>query len=199
MPTQQELLAQVRSLLSQLEAQLPSAPVPPEASAKLAWGAKVSPTFRARIIWTAEQIKIDPNWLMASMAFETGRTFSAKVKNPGSSATGLIQFMEGTAKALGTTTAALAGLSAEDQIRWVYEYFKPLAGKLKSLEDTYMAILFPRAIGQPLSYKMFVSGDANYFANRGLDTDRDGAVTKAEAAAKVLAMLAEGLEEGNVG
>lgn len=195
--TNQELINEIRSLLSKLEAQLQS-PTTPSADTRLAWGAKVSSVFRDRILWTAEEIRINPNWLMACMAFETGRTFSPSVKNPGSSATGLIQFMAATAKNLGTSTEALRLMTAEDQIRWVYEYFKPYAGKLNSLEDTYMAILYPKGIGQPLDYRLFVEGDRNYFANRGLDTNRDGSVSKAEAAAKVVAMLAEGLREENV-
>jgi hypothetical protein len=49
---------------------------------------------------------------MACMAFEKGETFSPCVKNPGSSATGLIQFMSSTAKSLGTTTNDLCKMSA---------------------------------------------------------------------------------------
>ena len=64
----------------------------------LAWGAKVSPEFREKVRSIAARIGTEPSSLMACIAFETGRTFSPKARNPGSSATGLIQFMANTAK-----------------------------------------------------------------------------------------------------
>src|SRR5690349_113325 len=77
----------------------------------LCWGAKVSADFRASVLWIEEQGVVKADWLMACMAFETGLTFSPSVRNPASSATGLIQFMDATAKGLDTTTQALAKLS----------------------------------------------------------------------------------------
>ena len=73
-----------------LLAEAPPAVVVPGVT-PLAWGAKVSPLFRERIRTTGRDFNLDPNWLMACMAFETGRTFSPSVKNPGSTATGLIR------------------------------------------------------------------------------------------------------------
>jgi soluble lytic murein transglycosylase-like protein len=96
----------------------------PSIERKVAWGAKVSPVFKARILWTAEALGCDPNDLMACIAWESGETFRADIKNAaGSGATGLIQFMPSTARGLGTTTALLAKMTPEDQIRSVYEYF----------------------------------------------------------------------------
>lgn len=196
--------AAITSLLKALDAE----PAPVEAtgviapdtpSRPIAWGAKVSDAFRRRIWWTCQQIAIDPDWLMSCIAFETGETFSPSVKNAaGSSATGLIQFMPATALALGTSVEALAALSAEDQIVWVYRYFRPYAGRLHSLADTYMAILLPSAIGKPDDAPLF-SGGVAYRQNSGLDTNRDGKVTKIEAAAKVLQKLAKGRKPENMG
>jgi hypothetical protein len=137
---------------------------------------------------------------MACMAWESGRSFSASVKNmAGSGATGLIQFMSSTAKGLGTTTAALALMSAEDQLNFVYRYFRPYAGKLKSLSDVYMVILWPKAVGQPDDYVLFQgTGSVAYRQNAGLDTNKDAKVTKAETAAKLYAMRAEGLKPENM-
>jgi hypothetical protein len=154
----------------------------------LCWGQKVSPEFRNRLIqlcrrheWTNDHA----NWLMAAMAFESGETFSPSIKNAaGSGATGLIQFMPSTAKGLGTTTADLAKMSAVDQLFYVEQYFKPYAKRIKSLPDMYMAILLPKYIGRPDESVLF-SGGIAYRQNSGLDTDRDGVVTKLEAAAKV--------------
>ena len=130
---------------------------------------------------------------MACMAFETGRTFSPSIKNPGSSATGLIQFMASTAIGLNTTVDALAKMSAVEQLDYVARYFEPYRGRLKTLADTYMAILWPAGVGKPDDHPIFGGGSPAYLANKGLDANKDGNVTKAEAAAKVAAMLAEGL------
>lgn len=166
----------------------------------LAWGARVSSEFRRRVIGIASLLQLDPSWLMACMAFETGRTFDPAIRNAaGSGATGLIQFMPSTARRLGTTTDALAAMTAEEQLAWVELYFREFAGRLHSLDDTYMAILWPRAVGQPADYAIATSAEGNtYLQNRGLDVDADGRITKAEAAAKVQRLLDEGLQPGNV-
>lgn len=174
----------------------------PTQMSKIAWGAKVSPTFKARILWTADALGCDVNWLMACMAWESAETFSAKVKNAaGSGATGLIQFMPSTAKALGTTTQKLAAMSAEDQIKFVYEYFRPYAGRLNNLGDVYMAILWPKAVGQPDHFVLFdrAKTPTTFRQNAGLDVNKDGLVTRAECLVKVNEKLAKGLLPENLG
>jgi hypothetical protein len=134
------------------------------------------------------------------MAFESGETFSPSVRNAaGSGATGLIQFMPSIATMLGTTTAALARMTAERQLDYVARYFEPYKGRLRTIEDVYMAILWPAAIGKPLDHVLFAAPRRTYQQNRGLDRDRDGAVTKREAAAAVTAKLAKGLRAGYAG
>lgn len=165
---------------------------------KLAYGNKVDAPFARRVIEISQALGIDPSHLMACMAFETGETFSPAIKNPNSSATGLIQFMAATAKNLGTTTAALAAMSAVEQLDYVHKYFKPWKGKMADYADVYMAILWPRGIGKSLDYALFVRGEKAYAANKGLDKDKNGYVTKREAAAKVLEKLNKGLSPGYV-
>ena len=168
----------------------------------LAWGARVSQAFRDQVRTIASNLGCDPDHLMASMAFETGETFSPSIRNgAGSGATGLIQFMPSTAQALGTTTTDLAAMSAEQQLAYVEKYFAPFKGRLATLEDVYMAILWPRAVGQPNSFVLFTrSGNAKiYQQNAGLDRDGDGNVTKQEAASVVTAKLAKGRQATNAG
>lgn len=169
----------------------------------IAWGAKVSQTFRDRVWWISDTLTgaqgglFDPNNLMACMAFESAETFSADIKNAaGSGAVGLIQFMPTTAAELGTTTAKLAAMTAEDQLNFVYKYFRAAIktrGPILTLEDTYMAILLPSAVGKPNSTPLFTGGVA-YRQNAGLDTNKDGVVTKFEAANLVRAKLDRGLK-----
>jgi hypothetical protein len=138
------------------------------------------------------------------MAFESAETFSPSVLNgAGSGAVGLIQFMPSTAAALGTSTEALAKMTAENQLDFVRQYFAPQRGRLQSLDDVYMAILWPGAIGKPNDFVLFDKSDTahpkRYIQNAGLDFNGDGKVTKAEAAARVRAMLDKGLKPENAG
>ena len=164
----------------------------------LAWGKAVTPEFRKKVF----QICDDFGWsqgqashLMACMAFETGRTFSPSVKNPSSSATGLIQFMGATARGMGTSTYKLSRMSAVEQLDWVKKYFKPYHQRIRSLEDMYMAILWPRGVGKVTEYVLWKTGTRTYAVNRGLDKNRDGRVTKREAADKVREQLELGMTD----
>jgi hypothetical protein len=167
--------------------------------AQLAWGKKVSAAFRARVRMLAADLLMDhegPSKLMSCMAFETNETFAANIKNAaGSGAVGLIQFMPATARHLGTTVEELEKLTPEDQLHYVRLYFNPYRGRLRTLSDVYMAILWPAAIGKPDDYVLFAqsSRPVTYRQNLGLDINRDTVITKAEAAAKVELKMVKGL------
>lgn len=177
------------------------------ARSPIAWGGQIKrqlggeagEEFIQGVIWLAGDLGFHPDHVTTWMAFETGRTFDPAVKNPGSSATGLIQFMRKTAVGLGTTVEALAGMSAIKQLNYVYKYLKPFKGRIKDVIDGYLSILFPAAIGKGLSDSVFVQGDSNYAANAGLDANKDHIVSKAEVGARITAMLAEGLKPENIG
>ena len=168
----------------------------------LCWGARVSPAFRNHVRLIADRVEVDPDYLMACMAFETGRTFDPTIRNAaGSGAVGLIQFMPSTAAALGTSSEALAALTAPEQLEFVGKYFRPNAGRLHTLSDVYMAILWPGAIGKPEGWVLFDQADAahpkRYLQNAGLDFNHDGKITKAEATAGPARQLDAGLRPGN--
>jgi hypothetical protein len=170
---------------------------PPVSSAKkpsMVWGAKLTLPERNAVAGVARAIGFPVDWLMACIAFETGETFDPAIVNKASGATGLIQFMPRTAIGLGTTTAALRAMSVTEQLIWVLAYFKPYAGRLRTLEDVYMAILYPAAIGKPDSYVLFDAPAKAYEQNAGLDANRDRLVTKREAAARVREKLERGAQ-----
>lgn len=174
-------------------------PVPDGGERKIAWGAKVSPTFKARVLWIESALGLPADALMACMAWESGESFSASKKNmAGSGAAGLIQFMPSTAKVLGTTTAELAKMTPEDQLNYVYLYFKPFKGRLNNLGDVYMAILWPNAVGKSDDYVLFDRGTA-YRQNAGLDKNKDGKVTRGECLVKIQDKLAKGLTSQYLG
>lgn len=177
-----ELLEEALELLKGLDQPTPVV----ESTDKLIWGSKVSAVFKDRVRWIADELGFDPNWLMACMAFESAETFRANIRNAaGSGAVGLIQFMPSTAKGLGTSSAELANMSPEDQLKFVYKYFEPFRGRIQSLDDMYMAILWPKAVGKPDEYQLFVRGGVAYRQNAGLDRNKDGVVTKAETCSKI--------------
>jgi len=164
---------------------------------QIAWGAKVSVAFKAKLIEISQNLGVDPNYLISAMALETGETFSPFVKNP-NGATGLIQFTPETAAELGTSIADLAVMTAVKQLDYVEKYFNPYKS-LETIEDVYMAILWPAAIGKANSWALFTKPSAQYERNSGLDTDQDGCVTKEEAAAIVRAKLFKGRGAGYFG
>jgi hypothetical protein len=147
--------------------------------------------FIKKVKEVAKNLKCDYIDLLACMAFETGRTFDPGLRNS-IGATGLIQFIRPTARALGTTTDELAAMSRVEQMDWVELYFKkgPVA-KLSAptIEDLYMAILWPAAVGKGKDYVLFATPTLAYQQNAGLDINKDGNVTAEEAAGKARAQI----------
>ncbi|HRH76782.1 MAG TPA: transglycosylase SLT domain-containing protein, partial [Cellvibrionaceae bacterium] len=175
-------------------------PSPATTVKQIAWGAKVSKAFKLRAVEIANDLGVTVDYLMAAMAFETGASFSPSIKNAaGSGAVGLIQFMPSTAKALGTTSDKLAKMSAVEQLEYVKKYFTPMKGKLKTLEDVYMAILYPAAVGKSEDYALFSEGSKTYEQNKGFDANKDGVITVAEVSFKVRGMYQKGLTKGYLG
>ncbi|WP_312442720.1 PAAR-like protein [Lacrimispora sp.] len=155
------------------------------------WGKSqyVTQDFKDKAAGVAKALNIDPDNLMAVMAFESG--FNPAQKNMGGgSATGLVQFMPTVAEELHTTTTALATMSGVEQLDYVFGYFYPYKGQLGTLGDVYMRVLWPDAIGQSDNYILYSKGSTYYAANAGLDGSVDGIVdgnvTKKEAVQAVI-------------
>lgn len=146
-----------------------------------------SPAFGQKVQQVAARLGLNADDLLRIMHFETGGTFDPSVRNRArSGATGLIQFMPDTAKALGTTTEALAKMAPEQQLDYVEKYLTPFKGRLGNLSDAYMAVLYPQAIGKGPNYILFKQGTPEYLQNAGLDTEKKGYVTAADATNAVL-------------
>jgi len=149
------------------------------------------------LVNTANAIGIEAAWLASVINFETGGTFSTTVENKaGSGAVGLIQFMPSTARALlGTATESeavgrLKAMSFSEQLELVKQYFAPYIGKLRSLEDTYLAVFYPAFIGKPSDAVLGHAPDAIYTQNAGFDTSGKGFVTKEDITTKIRQVLA---------
>lgn len=147
-----------------------------------------SPEFRTKLIAIAHELDTNPDYLATVISFETGGSFSPTIRNKaGSHAVGLIQFLESTAENLGTTTDQLSRMSAEKQLDYVYRYLAPHKGQLKSLNDVYMAILYPAAIEKDSSTVLFRAPSKEYQQNKGFDKDNKGYITKNDVSQTVVA------------
>lgn len=162
-----------------------------ESRFKYVWeGKSVDEEFKRKVVEISEKLNCDPDDLMAIMAFESGLN-SGAVNNV-SGATGLIQFMPETARGLGTSVEELRNMDRLRQLDYVYEYLKNKKGKLNNIEDMYMAVLWPSACGKPSDTVIFDQNSSSEFIrtcyrqNRGLDINKDGTVTKGEAAQMVV-------------
>jgi hypothetical protein len=170
-------------------------------SRKIPWGARVAPEFLSKVqeitgeLFGYEGADGD---LLSCIAFETGRTFSPSVENlAGSSAIGLLQFTRDPRLEMGVTRSQLAAMTAVQQLKYVREYFlRRHPERMNNIEDMYMAILWPAAVGKPAHFRMAMT-NLQYRQNAGLDMNSDGIITKHEAAAHVRAMREEGLQDGN--
>src|SRR5499426_3880777 len=98
------------------------------------------PNFWIELQGVAERLKTQPEWLLNVMACESLLNPSARNSLPGQTASGLLQFIEATARSMGTTTAAIRRMNPVEQLRLVERYLTPFRGRLKSLADVYMAV-----------------------------------------------------------
>ena len=146
----------------------------------------------------SQNLGINSADLLTAISFETVGTFRPDIKNPGSTATGLIQFLEKTAKGLGTSTAELAQMDRTQQMEYVEKYLRPFKGKMKNLGDVYMAIHWPAGVGKDDGYVMYRKGSENYDKNKGLDVSGDGTVTRGEALQRVRQSAGSGGQGGQV-
>ena len=154
--------------------------------------------FLDKVVSVSSDLGFDPNDLLRVIDFETAGSFSPKaqpIRKDGtkiSSATGLIQFLEKTAKGLGTTTADLANMTAVEQLDYVKRYFEPFKDRIKNFGDVYMAVHWPKGVGKDDSYVMYEAGSDSYNANKGLDTNGDGTVTRGETLARLFSATGKG-------
>lgn len=142
--------------------------------------------FLAKVAQIASMLGVTADELMAMFYIESAVNPAAVNKYTG--ATGLIQFMPATAKALGTTVDALRQMSGTDQLDYVYEYLKIYRGQLSNVYDLYFAIFFPLAIGKPDNWILQTNRlPASIIAkqNAGYDLDNSGSITVGEVKAAI--------------
>lgn len=111
---------------------------------------------------------------------------------PIGSATGIIQFIKKTAKALGTSTAELRKMSLEQQLEYVDRYLNQYSGAFQkaradrgevSLAEAYTSVLAGKV--RTGDKTLFRRGTKAYRSNSGVDVNKDGRITAEEAAETV--------------
>ncbi|MGL4200260.1 MAG: hypothetical protein ACRCTT_02280 [Enterobacter roggenkampii] len=166
------------------------------------FGIAKAEAFRTKLLSVSRELSIDPNYIMACIALETGKTFRTDIKNPGSSATGLIQFMKSTAIELGTTTAQLRKMDHVEQMDYVEKYFKMQANNVGvstdqwTLEDVYYSIFSPKTIKLGPNDIVYQKSDGDlYSKNLYHDRNSDGKITKNEIAENIRVNYKQGIPE----
>lgn len=157
---------------------------------------RTSDWFRWRLVQIGRELSVNPDYLSAVMSLESG--FRPDAVNPYSGATGLIQFMPATAKGLGTTVESLRQMSAEDQLYYVQQYYRPFTGRLRNPGDAYMATFMPVYVGRTESTVLFTEGQTGYTQNRGLDRNKDGVITVGDVTGQINAQYQRGLNAGYI-
>ena len=144
----------------------------------------LSNEFYNKVVEIAKKVKCSANDLMAMMYSESG--LKTTTVNRSSGATGLIQFMPDTAREIGTTTTALKRMSAVEQLTYVEKYIlmnKRNAGySANQVLDTgtlYSINFLPAYAKREV---LSTRNDKYYSANKGLDANKDGKITKTELA-----------------
>lgn len=176
----------------------------------LCWSKKVSEEFTQKLIegcvkrgWHS----MAPQWLMGCMYFESGGTFRPdKQNNGGSNYFGLIQFGTAAASDLGTTLPKLIAMTQMEQLEYVFKYFDIWAKRGKKytqLEDFYLTIFYPAAVGKKADEKLFAKNSTNaleaksFLQNNGFDKDKDGIITIGEICSTIYDIYYKGMDPAN--
>lgn len=131
--------------------------------------------FTEKVNSISSELGIEANWLMFVMWFES--KLNPQAVNPISGAQGLIQFMPSTARALGTTTDVLKRMNNVQQLDYVLAYLRPYRGKMKRWIDVYLAVFYPKAMGNP---NFVITSDIVAKQNKIFDLNRDSDITVKE-------------------
>lgn len=120
---------------------------------------QMTPELANKIVEVGNNLEppVDSAWIANVINFETAYTFDASTTNA-IGATGLIQFLDSTAKDLGTTTKDLGAMPAVDQMDFVQEYFQRKIeenGPIENANDAFMAVFYPPAMGAGPDFSIY--------------------------------------------
>ena len=155
---------------------------------------KDDPEFEKEVNRLAQKYDIDATDLLGLMASESG--LNPQARNPNGGATGLIQFMPDTARALGTSTDEIYKMNRAQQMKLVEKYFDYWKlPKGATAGHLYTSVFLPAFTNKPADYTVAKRGGFRdsygnhpaswYSGNAGLDSNNDGSITIAELGARI--------------
>ncbi|MBN9419323.1 MAG: peptidoglycan-binding protein [Candidatus Eremiobacteraeota bacterium] len=163
----------------------------------LIFGDKLSDAEQQKVRDVAASLGADPNDLMAVMAAETGGTFDPAERASKHGAVGLIQFTntainemnKGLPKDQHLTKAGLEQMSFTEQMDHVQSYMQTMMDRYNgpanpSRGDLYAAVFSPALIDNSDTSRIYGGNSKEYRANKSLDTNGDGQITRNELTAR---------------
>jgi hypothetical protein len=173
------------------------------------WSNKLTCDQRKKVLqvcknlWPSSKPNERASELMAIMHLETGTKDSFKpYADNGAGFSGLIQFSDASAKALGTTRAKLKAMTFTEQMDYVEKYLSKNKSKLNTMTDLYLMVLKPNAVGQGSNpnYVLFDEsiavpdgdGSGTSQSQRMININQEPWVTKYGYASNPTYMLEEG-------
>lgn len=176
----------------------------------------LAPGFVQRVITWCTQRGLPAaaaSWLMACMHFESGGTFDPKKQNNGGSKYfGLIQFGSLAAKDLSQfyneniTIERLIAMTQMEQLEYVFKYFEmwmKRGKKFTQLEDFYLSILYPVAVGKKADEVVWTRDSPvkdialSYKQNNGFDKGNTGVITVGMICATIYNTYYSGMDTVN--
>jgi hypothetical protein len=112
---------------------------------------RVDQTFLRALAAMVDRHGWDIDGVAGVISHESGFNPAAHTPIPGQTATGLLQFIESTARSLGTTTDALRTMSALQQLPYVERFFQRTLRTVPTQAEDYILATFGRAdlVGAP--------------------------------------------------
>ena len=153
---------------------------------------KDDPDFEKEVNRIAQKFDIDASDLLGKIASESG--FNPAADN--GTHVGLIQFSKDSARAVGTTQAALKRMTRAQQMKYVEKYFDYWnLPKGSSAGHLYTVTYLPAFASKPANYVLAKRGGFTdswghhpaswYSHNAGLDMNNDGQITIAELGERI--------------
>ncbi|MBS2036954.1 peptidoglycan-binding protein [bacterium] len=173
----------------------------------LIFGDKLTAEEQQKVREVAASLGADPNDLMAVMAAETGGTFDPSERAGKNGAVGLIQFTntaitemnKGLPRDQHLTKAALEQMSFTEQMDHVQSYLQTMMDRYNGPAnpdrgDLYAAVFSPALLDNSDTARIYGGNSKEYRANKSLDTNRDGFITRNELTARADEWYERGLE-----
>lgn len=138
--------------------------------------ASTSPAFRAALWRMASDRSWDVDAIATVMSIESG--FKPGAKNPNATASGLIQFIDSTARSLGIAggAAEVRRMSDIEQLPYVAKYYERAGAKSSWRPVDFYLAGWGNGIGAPSSFVLARAGENKYELNKALDRNGDGEI-----------------------